>query len=167
MVNTDKHHVAMPRLYDLGDAPLHNLTCTTLKPREAQLRSRARRGNIRVSNQIKYIPFYCISSLLISIRQPKDFSIGPDVAWRTRQSEPKTRGRQPKPNSAQQRQSHTSKMEQPKLAITRMANRLRRKVVDMEEYLENHQAPLDPTQRKRIIHMNKDMRDQLNRIKQA
>ena len=48
-----------------------------------------------------------------------------------------------------------------------MANRLRRKVVDMEEYLENHQAPLDPTQRKRIIHMNKDMRDQLNRIKQA
>jgi hypothetical protein len=37
----------------------------------------------------------------------------------------------------------------------------------MEEYLENHQAPLDPTQRKRIIHMNKDMRDQLNRIKQA
>ena len=93
MVNTDKHHVAMPRLYDLGDAPLHNLTCTTLKPREAQLRSRARRGNIRVSNQIKYIPFYCISSLLISIRQPKDFSIGPDVAWRTRQAEPKTRGK--------------------------------------------------------------------------
>ena len=33
-------------------------------------------------------------------------------------------------------------MEQPKLAITRMATRLRRKVVDMEEYLENHQAPL-------------------------
>ena len=80
MVNTDKHHVATPRLYDLGDAPLHNLTCTTLKPREAQLRSRARRVNIRVSIQIKYIPFYCISSLLISIRRPRDFSIGPDVA---------------------------------------------------------------------------------------
>ena len=58
-------------------------------------------------------------------------------------------------------------MEQPKLAITRMAKRLRRKVVDMEEYLEENQAPLDPTQRKRIKHMNKDMREQLDRIKQA
>ena len=32
-------------------------------------------------------------------------------------------------------------MEQPKLAITRMAKRLRRKVVDMEEYLKDNQAP--------------------------
>ncbi len=58
-------------------------------------------------------------------------------------------------------------MEQPKSAITRLAKRLRRKVVDMEEYLEDNQAPLDPTQRKRIKHMNKDMREQLERIKQA
>ena len=58
-------------------------------------------------------------------------------------------------------------MEQPKSAITRMAKRLRRKVVDMEEYLEDNQAPLDPTQRKRIKHMNKDMHEQLERIKQA
>lgn len=50
-------------------------------------------------------------------------------------------------------------MEQPK--------RLRRKVVNMEEYLEENQAPLDPTQHKRIKHMNKDMWEQLDRIKQA
>ncbi len=40
VVNTDKHHVAMPRLYDLGDATaqpsMHNLVCTTLKPRGSQ-----------------------------------------------------------------------------------------------------------------------------------
>ena len=40
MVNMDKHHVAMPRLYDLGDATaqpsMHNLVCTTLKPRGSQ-----------------------------------------------------------------------------------------------------------------------------------
>ena len=113
MVNTDKHHVAMPRLYDLGDAPLHNLTCTTLKPREGQLRSSVRRGNIRVSNQIKYIPFYCISSLLISIRQPKDFSIGPDVAWRTRQAEPKNTWQTTKQlitNNAKVKQDGTTKV---------------------------------------------------------
>ena len=33
--------------------------------------------------------------------------------------------------------------------------------------MEENQAPLDLTQRKRIKHMNKDMREQLNRIKQA
>ncbi len=58
-------------------------------------------------------------------------------------------------------------MEQPRLAITRMAGRLRRKVVDMEEYLEENQAPLDPMQCRRVKHMNKDMREQLERIKQA
>ena len=58
-------------------------------------------------------------------------------------------------------------MEQPKLAITRMAKRLRRKVVDVEEYLENNQAPLDPTQQRHLENMHKDMRDQLGRIKQA
>ena len=47
-------------------------------------------------------------------------------------------------------------MEQSKLAITRMARRLRRKVVDMEEYLEENQAQLDPMQRKRVKHMNKE-----------
>ena len=41
-------------------------------------------------------------------------------------------------------------MDQPKSAIksviTVMAKRLRRKVVDMEEYLEENQAPLDTAQ---------------------
>ncbi len=58
-------------------------------------------------------------------------------------------------------------MEQPKSAITMMAKRLRRKVVDVEEYLEDNQAPLDPTQRRRIKHMNNEMREQLERIRQA
>ena len=58
-------------------------------------------------------------------------------------------------------------MEQPKSAITMMAKRLRRKVVDVEEYLEEHQAPLDPTQRRRLAHMNDEMREQLERIRQA
>jgi len=58
-------------------------------------------------------------------------------------------------------------MEQPKSAITMMAKRLRRKVVDVEEYLEDNQAPLDPAQRRRIKHMNNEMREQLERIKQA
>ena len=58
-------------------------------------------------------------------------------------------------------------MEQPKSAITRMAKRLRRKVVDVEEYLEDNQAPLDPAQRRRIKHMNNEMREQLERIKRA
>jgi hypothetical protein len=35
-------------------------------------------------------------------------------------------------------------MEQQKSAITIMAKRLRRKVVDVEEYLEENQAPLNP-----------------------
>ena len=48
-----------------------------------------------------------------------------------------------------------------------MAKSLRRKVVDVEEYLENNQTPLNPEQRKRLKCMNKGMRDQLGRMKQA
>ena len=58
-------------------------------------------------------------------------------------------------------------MEQPKSAITMMAKRLRRKVVDVEEYLEENQVPLDPTQRRRVTHMKNEMREQLERIRQA
>ena len=62
-------------------------------------------------------------------------------------------------------------MDQPKSAIksviTVMAKRLRRKVVDMEEYLEENQAPLDPTQRRRLAHMNDETREQLERMRQA
>ena len=62
-------------------------------------------------------------------------------------------------------------MDQPKSAIksviTAMAKRLRRKVVDMEEYLEENQAPLDPTQRRRLAHMNDEAREQLERMKKA
>ena len=62
-------------------------------------------------------------------------------------------------------------MDQPKSAIkaviTAMAKRLRRKVVDMEEYLEENQALLDPTQRRRLAHMNDEAREQLERMKKA
>ena len=58
-------------------------------------------------------------------------------------------------------------MEQPKSAITMMAKRLRRKVVDVEEYLEENQAPLDPTQRRRLAHMNDETREQLERMRKA
>ena len=48
MVNTDKHHVAhhvaAPRLYDLGDATTHPI-CTALKSRGDQSGPRARASN--------------------------------------------------------------------------------------------------------------------------
>ena len=56
VVNTDKHHVAMPRLYDLGDATaqpsMHNLVYTTLKPRGSHQSSHA---TVRANTFLRYI----------------------------------------------------------------------------------------------------------------
>ena len=55
VVNTDKHHVAMPRLYDLGDATaqpsMHNLVCTTLKPRGSQ----SSHATVRANTFLRYV----------------------------------------------------------------------------------------------------------------
>ena len=41
------------------------------------------------------------------------------------------------------------------LSVTLMARSLRRKVVDVEEYLENNQTPFDRNQQDRLKRMNK------------
>ena len=63
--------------------------------------------------------------------------------------------------------SNNGIMEQPMLSVTLMAKRLHRKVVDVEEYLENNQPPFDRDQQDRLKRMSKYMQNQRSRMKQA